>query len=207
MNYDIGWNLYRTVAPTVPVFTVEELKRQLHTEGDDGAQDSEFERFGLAAEQAVEGELSAAFLTQTWVLRLDCFPCWEIKLPRPPLQSVTSVQYLDADGATQVLATTEYTVDTPPANSDWSATPGRIHLAYGKSWPVTYDVPNAVTVTYIAGKATPTAIPAMVRTAIMMAAGDLHENRERSAVEIVQQLEMYERLVSNYRCVAEFRYA
>ncbi len=199
MSYgrDIPWNLTRTVAPVIPVIPVAELKDHLRiTISDD---DQLVEDLGKAAEEAVENELSRALLTQTWVLRLDCFPCWEIRLPRPMLQSVTQVQYLDADGALQTLSTSIYTVDT-------FCFPGRIHLAYNQVWPTTRAVPNAVLVTYKAGKDAVEDVPELVRVAIKQTCGDLYENRERSAAEVVKQLEIYERLMANYRCVTEFSY-
>jgi len=205
MTHDIAWTLNRTVPPIGSVVSLSELKSHLRITWDE--EDADIESFGASAEETVENELSAALLTQAWVLRLGCFPRSEIPLPRPPLQSVTSVQYVDADGVTRVLATTEYTVESPPANSQWQATPGRIHLAFNKSWPVTRDIPNAVIVTYVTGKATGVEVPEMVRMAIKQTVGDLHENRERSALEVLQQLDIYERLVANHRCVAEFRYA
>src|SRR5262245_64852677 len=60
-----------------------------------------------------------ALLTQTWDFVLDRFPgpppsnaSYAIEVPLPPLQSVTSVTYLDGTGAPIVLAQTEYVVDT-----------------------------------------------------------------------------------------------
>src|SRR5262249_28268376 len=75
----------------------------------------------IAARQWAEKYTGRAFITQTWQLALDLMPAMEemwwdgmrqgpvtgldeisaIVLPRPPLQSVTSVQYFDnSDNAT-----------------------------------------------------------------------------------------------------------
>lgn len=199
----IAWQLDRTVEPGT-VVPVTDLMDQVRVTSSDEL--SGIEAKGRSAEEAMENELSAALLTQTLVLKLDCFPSWEIKLPRPPLQSVTSVQYVDSNGTTQTLAATEYTVDAPPANSRWRSVPSRIHLAYGKSWPTTRDVPNAVIVTYVAGATKPEDVPELVREGIRLTFADLYENRERSAVEAVKQLDFYERLLANFRCVREFTY-
>lgn len=195
---DIPWNLTRTVLPTVPVVPLWELKHHLRVTWEE--ENDYIEDLGLAAEQAVEGELSAALCTQTWVLRLDGFPCWEIPLPRPPLASVTQVQYVDVDGTTQVLSTSIYGVDT-------FSRPGRIHLAYNQAWPSTRAVPNAVIVTYTAGKPTGEEVPEMIRTAIKQAAADMYEHREPTLTgTIVNNLPIYERLMANHRCVHEFNY-
>lgn len=85
------------------------------------------------------------FVRAEWKLYLDQFPCGPIRVPRPPLISVSSIQYVDTAGAAQTLATSLYQVD--PYHQ-----PGLIVPAYGQTWPTTRDgTPNAVTVTYLAG--------------------------------------------------------
>lgn len=199
----IKWNLFRTVEPGT-VVPVTDLMDQVRLTGP--GELVLIEAKGKAAEEAIEDELGVALLTQTLVLRLDRFPYWELPLPRPPLQSVTSVQYVDTAGVTQVLASSEYTVDAPPTNGRWRAKAGRIQPAYSKTWPSTRDVPNAVIVTYVAGATKSEDVPELVRQGILMTFADLWENRERSAPEAVRQLEFYERLLGNHRCVTEFNY-
>lgn len=99
-----------------------------------------------AARRAAEARTNRAFITQTWELYLDDFPCSdEIEIPLPPLQEVSSVQYIAPGGSSySTLATTEYEVDT-------KAQPGRIRLADGKAWPSTKEALNAVKITFIAG--------------------------------------------------------
>jgi len=67
-------------------------------------------------------------------------------LPVSPVQSVSSITYVDGDGATQTLAASVYDVDITKA-------PGLVRLAYNESWPTTRDTPNAITYTYKAGYA------------------------------------------------------
>lgn len=199
----IPWSLVRTVEPDIRVVGLDELKHHLHVTWDE--ENDRIEDLALSAEQTVEDELSKALTTQTWVLRLDRFPCYEMRLPRPTvgkgpfLASLTSVQYLDGDGATQILGGSVYTVDS-------TSRPARIHLAYNQVWPVTRDIPNAVIVTYVAGKTTGEAVPENVRDAIKLIAGELYMNRERSAVEVLRQLDCYNRLIVQHQLVHEFRY-
>lgn len=197
MLVDIGWTLLRTVAPSIGAVSLGELKDHLRVTHD--TEDDDIASLGLAAEEAVEAELSRALITQTWVLTLDRFPCWEIRLPRPPLQSVTQVQYVDEAGITQVLSSSTYVVDL-------NASPGRIYPAYEETWPSTRSQPNAVIVTYKAGKDSAADVPELVKWGVKQTVADMYQNRERSAVEAVQQIEMFERLLSNYRCVTEFNY-
>lgn len=199
----IPWSLNRTVDPTVRVLTLDELKHHLRVTWDE--ENDRIEDLVLSAEEAVADELSKALTAQTWVLRLDAFPCWEIRLPRPTvgkgpyLNTVTSVQYIDDAGATQILDTSTYTKDE-------FSHPGRIHLAYSKSWPTTRGVPNAVIITYTVGKTTGEEVPEMVRDAIKLTAADLYVHRERSATDALKDLVVYERLMANHRCIHEFRY-
>jgi len=68
----------------------------------------------------------------------------QIELPGPPLLTVSSIKYQDANGVEQTLASTEYTVDA-------DSLVGRVYPAYGKTWPSTRDVPNAVRIRFTCG--------------------------------------------------------
>lgn len=95
-----------------------------------------------------------------------------VELPAAPLQSVTSVKYLDSAGDEQTLDTSVYRVD---ANAD----PGRLSLDYGQSWPSTYMVPGAVTVRIVAGYGdSGTDVPIDIRQVILLLIGHWYENRE-----------------------------
>ena len=160
----------RTVDPVAEPVLLEELRDHIRHE------DTEVDLAYLhavinAARTAVEEQLGRALITQTWRLTLDRFPC-VVRLPRPPLQSVTSIQYVDTDGATQVLSSALYRVDT---NSE----PARIEPAYGESWPSTRGVIGAVTVTFVAGYGdVGAAVPELIRHWIKVLAGTMYEHRE-----------------------------
>ena len=124
MPHPIPWNLTITGVPTA-VFTADDVKKHLRIDEDD--EDNLIADYLEAAERQVETELAIGLLKQTLVLRLDQFPARRIRLPRPPLTSVTSITYTDNDGVSQTLATSEYTVNT-------FTTPGEIVEAYLKSW-------------------------------------------------------------------------
>ena len=198
----IPWTLQRTAAPSA-LMTTQLVKDHIRETLSDAANDTLIDTFARAAEDALEGELCRAFLTQTWVLRLDCFPAWEIRLPRPPLVSVTSISYLEAvNGAPTTLATDQYVVDTAPE-------PGRIYEAYGMSWPATRAIPNAVTITYVVGAANAAAVPAALRIAVCLLAAEMYENRERGQAEVLsmwRENPTHERLIGKYRLPTEFIY-
>lgn len=141
-----------------------------------------------------ENELDRALVTQTWKLLLDRFPSEDetIYLPRPPLVSITHVKYIDSNGTLQTLATTEYTVDA-------SKEPGRIVPAYGKSWPATRLVPNAVEVQFVAGYGAAAAVPDGIKSWIKIGVTTAYENREREAAASFSVLKFVDGLLDPYR--------
>jgi uncharacterized phiE125 gp8 family phage protein len=163
------FGLKLATAPVQEPVSLTDVKRRLRVTVDDSDADL---LDALAECRALcEQECGRAFLTQTWTLYLDGFPgCGEIVLPRPPLQSVTSVKYYDTDGVQQTVSTSDYHVDT-------GREPGRIWLASGSSWPaVQAGRPSAVEVRYVAGHANPLAVPRNVKSAILMLMWDRFNN-------------------------------
>lgn len=182
-----------TIAPTIEPLTVAEVADHLRCDSS-----TELSPLITAARQYCETYTGRAFISRTLRYTLDAFPCEGfIELPRPNLLSVTSVSYVDTDGTTQTLSTSDYTVDT-------DALPGRIVLNYGESWPSTRCQLNAVTILYKAGYGTTTAsVPETIKAAMKLFIGDLYENREGAIVgtihtdnPIVDQLLWSERVVT-----------
>jgi uncharacterized phiE125 gp8 family phage protein len=96
-----------------------------------------------AALDGAGGLLGRAINTQTWELVLPCFPCDAVDIPLPPVQSVTSVKYLDETGTERTLDASDYallTVGYP-----------LLVPAYGQRWPVTARRADAVRVRFVCG--------------------------------------------------------
>jgi hypothetical protein len=77
--------------------------------------------------------------------------CWQwgwpisyFDLPRPPLVSVTSIKYLDADHVEQTFSSADYWVSGVGRT-------GRITLRSGSSWPTVGAYPDAVVIRFVAG--------------------------------------------------------
>jgi len=124
-----------------------------------------------AARGAAETITRRALITQTWDLVLDCFPYWEMSIPLPTLQSVTTITYIDANGATQTLAADQYLVDT-------KSEPARITPAYGLVWPSTRYQTNAVTVRFVAGYGTASAVPQAIKNWMLIRIKQMYGQRE-----------------------------
>jgi len=171
-------NLVQTVAPTTDPVTLAEVKAHLHLEADYTAEDTLLGRLVKVATAVVQRKLRRQLITATWRLGLDRFPRGTertIRIPRPPLQSVASVAYADAAGATQTWDSANYEVQTDGA-------PGLVALANGASWPATrtpVEGRSIITITYAAGYgATSAAVPEDFRIAILYLVAHYHAFRE-----------------------------
>lgn len=167
----------RTVEPVNEPVTTAQAKAHLRVEH--SADDDLIDALVMAARQRLEEETGRAWITQTWQLTLLNPPAGRaIRLPRPPLISVTSVTYRDADGDTQTLAGSDYQVVT-------QVSPGLVWLSVNSGWP---SGPNdgtlgLWTVTYTAGwGATAATVPGPLVQALLLLVGHLYENREAVVV-------------------------
>ncbi len=111
-----------------------------------GLEDDLIDALVKAARKRLEMDTGRALITQTWELYLDKFPDddGEIWLPKPPLQSITSIKYYDTDGVEQTWSSDDYRVDI-------KSEPGRITPAYNESYPTTRTMINAVTIKFVCG--------------------------------------------------------
>lgn len=94
-----------------------------------------------------------------------------LRLGRAPVVSLTSITYVDTNGATQTLDATKY-------QADLATEPARILPVYGSYWPVVRPQLNAVTATYVAGYGAYTAVPDAIKHAMRILVSHWYENRE-----------------------------
>jgi len=129
-----------------------------------------------AAVLLVENETRRALITRTIDFTIDYdWPYDEqreshrIVLPFPPLQSVTSISYVDTAGATQTLATNQYLVNA-------TGIEGVIEPAYGVSWPSLRRQMNAITVRFVCGYGAAAAVPEPLKQALKLLMWNWHDN-------------------------------
>lgn len=178
----------RLVAPPpVEPVNLEQMKAHLRVTSSD--EDGLIAGICAAARTHAESILKRSLITQTWDLTLDRFPAWFV-IPKPPLQSVSHIKYLDDSGVEQTLDASLYRVDA-------ASEPGRVVPAYGQVWPSTYPEINAVRLRFVAGyehgAGSPAGwadnVPATVVQAIKLLGGHFYENREAvSAAANLQDL-------------------
>lgn len=170
-------------APAVEPISLVEAKAHLRV---DHADDDDFISFLITAvRQQIDGKdgwLNRALITQTWDMYLDHFPghgsgyaygCGgEIKIPLPPLQSITSIKYDDSDGVEQTVSSDNYTVDTV-SNSGW------VVPNISTPWPIAQIGINKVRVRFVAGYGDAgSAVPATIRSWMLLNIGTLYAQRE-----------------------------
>lgn len=155
-------------APDAEPVTLDEAKAHLRIDGDD---DKEYiSALITAARTHAERHCWRGFVEQTLELVLEQFPCGDsIELVGGNLESVTSVTYVDDDGASQTLATSEYVTDTV-------SEPGRLLLAYDKSWPSTRAQWDAVKVRYVVGWDVDE-VPQPIKQAVLLLVSQMFEHR------------------------------
>ena len=175
-------------APTEQVLSTDEVIANARmNKRSSGKHLDHIQRLIQAATEYHEEHTAQQFLTATWEYFLESFPDRNnvdtfvdgrdlILLPKPPLISVTTVNYVDVDGVTQTLAATEYDVDI-------NAKPGFISQAYNKSWPSIRTQRSAITIEFQAGYGLATAVPETIKHALRMLVGHWYNNPEAVVVE------------------------
>lgn len=124
-----------------------------------------------SARASAEQQLNRYLVAQTLDAYFDSFPRkspYEFSLP--PLSTVTSITYVDEDGATQTLAASGYVVDA-------KSKPARISLAYNEDWPDTRVQNNAVTIRFVAGYGAAATVPQSIKQWMLLRIATAWENR------------------------------
>lgn len=172
----------QTVAPAIEPVTLAEAK--LWTKVENSVDDAIFTDLVTAARERAELFTGRQFITATWKFTMDWMPGytapgmsnypygdfyfadrgWDekrtIRLPKSPIQSISSIAYTDTFGVVQTLDPTLFLADL-------QSEPARIAPAYGQIWPITRAQQNGVAITYVAGYGSAaSAVPAGIRTAL-----------------------------------------
>lgn len=127
------------------------------------------------AVEYVENITGRSLANKKYTWKLDSFPnCSYLHVPKPPLAystAVTSITYIDTNQSTQTWGSTYYTVDA-------TSIPARITPAYQEIWPITLNVPNAVTITFDAGYTSSSYVPNSLLHAVRFITAHYWANRQ-----------------------------
>lgn len=149
---------------------LEDVK--LHSRVLHDVEDELLEAYVKDAIELIERETDRTLVDTTYELVLDCFPSCRIMLPKPPLRSVTSIEYYDAANELQTLDSAEYYTMAPTSQQGYVQ-------PVDHYWPSTYWRPDAVTITYRAGYST---LPHRAMQLIRIKAAASNEHREAEIV-------------------------
>lgn len=170
-----------TVAPASEPVTLAEVKAQCRIDGSDS--DTGLGVYILAARVFVEEYTGIKLVSQTVLMQGRRF-CDVAYLPVAPVISVSSVKYLDTDGAEQTLDTSVYEL----VNTGLQP---QIRLKINQTWPAIRCASDAVRVTAVVGYST---IPEPIRAAMLLIISSWFDNRNVGPVP-----EGAYSLLSNYR--------
>ena len=169
----MGFNLITdTTAEPVALAAAKDQIRITTTE-----EDALIQGMITVARKWCEGYSGKSYMAQTWDIYMDSFPDTPYDVPFPPLNSVTHIKYVDTDGTTTEVGSTEYTYDI-------YSNPGRIEHVYGYSWPTeTLRTVNGVVIRVVAGSTAIGDVPEEYKLAIKLLVGHLYEHREETSIE------------------------
>lgn len=177
---------YSATVPVIEPITVDDAKTHLRTLPGDTSEDSAIiAPLITAAREYCENVTGRALVTQTikaYPTRLEPL----MRLPRPPISSVSSVRYTDAAGAVATMDAAAYAADDENI--------------------VFYQIPqfvpsplNPIEIAYTAGYAT---LPFSIRQAMLLLIGHWYNNREAVVVGPVTSVEVQvavERLLNQWK--------
>ena len=176
---DPRWALKVTVPPAIEPVSVDQVKVMLGITTD--TRDATIAMQITIARTLAEEFTGRAFIQQTIQLVIDRFPpgrvpWWDgtiqaplrafmsqepVLLPRPPLVTLTTVQYYDESNTLRTIPSSSYYVDS-------ITEPARIVLNPGVSWPSDVRDRAAVLITYTAGYGTNSvSVPMAIQQAII----------------------------------------
>jgi uncharacterized phiE125 gp8 family phage protein len=177
-------NLRLAIAPTSDPVSLAAAKSYLRVDGNED--DATIASLVKSACQKGEDLSRRAFVTQTWDMIINAWPLnFRLKLYRPPLQSVTSVKYVDITNVEHTW--TDYVLDigNEPGVIIFNSLPGAALRLSG-----------AITVRFVAGFGVDTSVPEHIKSTILSLVAYWYENRERHDVPAeIKRAFMAERVV------------
>ena len=164
--------LARTIRPALDPLYLSEVKMHAHVDLDD--EDPVIVRYIEAATDLVEEMAGKRLVSQTWkqtqglAAGTSC-----VELTVHPVQSITAIQYLDADQVEQSATVGDFNLYSDENRAT-------LVPSHGNSWPAMFDRPDTLRITFLTGFAALYDIPpALVQAVALLTA---HYIEHRSAV-------------------------
>lgn len=159
--------------PASEPVSLSDAKAHLKIDGTD--EDALLTTLITAARARTEWHTGRALVTQSWCLRLDAWPADDVvEIPLPPLQSVSSIAAITADGIRGVLDPGLYRIDT-------ASEPARVIFA---TRPPHLRRHDCLEIAFSAGYGDAASVPSAIRQAILEIIAALYVYRGDEAVPI-----------------------
>lgn len=174
-----------TTTPDLPV-TLQTAREHLRMD-ELTVEDNLIRSYIMAATRRIEKEYGMLILTQTVKQYHSGFPDsgMYMLLRLAPGIAVSSIKYIDSEGAEQTWSSDEYSEAIGPG--------GRcVFPGVGFSYPSgVAEQPDAVTITYTAGFGTaPTSVPDDIQLAILHLMAEMHARRDNPTVSMPQIVDL-----------------
>lgn len=162
--------LVMRTAPGCEPISVAEAKAYLRIDG--SSEDILISSLILTSRLHIEAALGLALISQGWRLVLDRWPrSGAVKLPLRPMQDITEVRVLDADGIPKIVNANSYVVDT-------AGVPPRL-IATVAGWPKQGRAANGIEIDLTAGYGGEAKdVPEPIRQALLMLVAHWYEHRD-----------------------------
>jgi len=204
----------RTTDATVEPVSIGDAVWVQHTKIVGSSEDDALAMYITTARQEAEKYMRRALIEQSWTMTLDRWPggegsWWDeihrpsktasdlyLRLPYPPLISITSIDTYDTDDVATSITVGDYFF------TDTNAEPGRLVLRAGVSWPVDTRRGARIKIIYKAGYGDEAAdVPMALRHAVMKHALWEYEHRGMSDCGNGMTKSGARAVYSNYRIV------
>lgn len=156
-----------TAAPAAEPIATADAKLHVRVDGND--ENGLIDSYVAAARSHVEGVTGTRMVTQTVSLKTDD---WNdlADMPVAPIQSITTIAYVDTAGDVITLSTDVYETRLDLLEPS-------VALKHGKAWPARYPG-SLITVTAVVGYGAAGAQPPAVLQAIRLVLADFYAQRE-----------------------------
>jgi len=188
-----NWAIKRTSpVQNLPV-TLAEVKSHLRLNVNDPTHDENLTLLTEAAAERLEQDLDRQLITATY---LQTQFKWnepdtsvEVRLRSRAVLSVSSVKYVDSDGADQTLDTADYVFDSAR---------GSLFPVSGGQWPgVQHENPNAISIAFTAGYGSDAGcMPRLFKAAILLGVGKWFFDPAQEGSALHSQEIAYEKIVT-----------
>lgn len=161
----------RIAAATENPITLDEAKAHLRV--DTNADDALISSLISAAVSFIDypGALGKVMVTQTWRQSVSAPDAdGRLYLTVGPVQSISGVSYFDADNQSQAASVGDFQLYK---SEDWAF----LAPKSGKTWPVVYNRPDAISITHVSGYGAASAVPQSLKTALLFLVAYWYEFR------------------------------